>query len=39
MLEDMAWLQGDGVLPTMLRALAVYLFALAAVRLGSSARW
>jgi hypothetical protein len=37
MLEDMAWLQGDGVLPTML--LAVYLFALAAVRLGSSARW
>jgi uncharacterized membrane protein YcaP (DUF421 family) len=35
MLEETGGLQGDGVLPTMLRALAVYLFALAAVRLGS----
>src|SRR4051812_9809643 len=35
MLEEAGGLQGDGVLPTMLRALAVYLLALAAVRLGS----
>ncbi len=35
MLEGAGWLRGEGVLPTMLRAAAVYLLALAAVRLGS----
>jgi uncharacterized membrane protein YcaP (DUF421 family) len=36
MLRDAAgWLQGDTILPTAIRAVAVYLLALAAVRLGS----
>jgi uncharacterized membrane protein YcaP (DUF421 family) len=36
MLEDaVRWLQGDTILPTAVRAAAVYLLALAAVRLGS----
>ncbi|HEY9505395.1 MAG TPA: YetF domain-containing protein [Gemmatimonadales bacterium] len=36
MLQDAAaWLQGDEVLPTAVRAAAVYAFALAVVRLGS----